>query len=268
MEDVDVLAEGQVGAWPTAGRASAGKPKYAQVRDELAARYFGARPGIALPSEHEICAEFSVSRITARRALDDLARAGLVVRERGRGTYVADSSEDAAPESSRYEVVDLVGFHAYMTGQGRRVSTEVLLQSVVAASNSVATQLRTAMGSPVVRLDRLRRVDGTLHHLTRAWLSDDRFHELVHADLEDCSLFTVLREEYGLKLVEDNVTLFQRRPSGDEATLLEIPNDEYRLASASVLSEADSVPQMYSETLYAAPDARVQLAVHAIRSGK
>lgn len=42
-----------------------------------------------LPTEKEITAEYGVSRITAKRALDDLAQEGLVVRERARGTRVS-----------------------------------------------------------------------------------------------------------------------------------------------------------------------------------
>ena len=44
--------------------------------------------GARMPSEKELAATFSVSRITARRALHDLARGGLVARQRGRGTFV------------------------------------------------------------------------------------------------------------------------------------------------------------------------------------
>src|SRR5687768_6670605 len=41
-----------------------------------------------LPSEQEIVVSFGVSRITAKRALDEIAAAGLAVREQGRGTRV------------------------------------------------------------------------------------------------------------------------------------------------------------------------------------
>src|SRR5438046_7261400 len=44
--------------------------------------------GTAIPSERQLSADFGVSRLTVRAALDDLAREGYVVRRRGSGTYV------------------------------------------------------------------------------------------------------------------------------------------------------------------------------------
>lgn len=46
------------------------------------------QPGDALPSEYELCQQFSVSRQTARNALDMLVSQGIIQREQGRGTFV------------------------------------------------------------------------------------------------------------------------------------------------------------------------------------
>jgi GntR family transcriptional regulator len=55
--------------------------------------------GQALPNEQELCEQFGVSRITVRRALQDLSDQGLVQRRHGRGTYVLprDGPTDRAP---------------------------------------------------------------------------------------------------------------------------------------------------------------------------
>lgn len=49
------------------------------------------QPGAALPSEDRIGEEYGVSRITVRRALDELTRDGVIVRKRGVGSFVADA---------------------------------------------------------------------------------------------------------------------------------------------------------------------------------
>jgi len=49
------------------------------------------RPGQRVPSENELSESFSVSRMTARRALDRLALDGLVVRRRGAGSFIAEN---------------------------------------------------------------------------------------------------------------------------------------------------------------------------------
>jgi len=47
-------------------------------------------PGSVLPSEQEVSREFGVSRVTSRRALSELAAAGVIYRQQGRGTFVRD----------------------------------------------------------------------------------------------------------------------------------------------------------------------------------
>src|SRR5262245_35798965 len=59
---------------------------YAQLRDAILSGGFANQR--FLPSEQEISHQLGVSRITAKRALDELAAAGLVIREQGRGTRV------------------------------------------------------------------------------------------------------------------------------------------------------------------------------------
>ena len=60
---------------------------YLVLRDKIVDGVFGAND--IVPGEQEVVRQFGVSRITAKRALDELAASGLVVRERGRGTRVS-----------------------------------------------------------------------------------------------------------------------------------------------------------------------------------
>ncbi len=60
---------------------------YVSVRTWVRDGTYG--PGAQIPTERELCATFSVSRITVRKAIDELVREGWLVREQGRGTFVA-----------------------------------------------------------------------------------------------------------------------------------------------------------------------------------
>ncbi|SEH01282.1 GntR family transcriptional regulator/GntR family transcriptional regulator, histidine utilization repressor [Nonomuraea solani] len=66
---------------------------HVQIRRALEARIRSGQwgPGTRIPTEVELCQEFEVSRITVQRALRDLADAGLIVRFRKRGSFVAQA---------------------------------------------------------------------------------------------------------------------------------------------------------------------------------
>lgn len=63
------------------------------------------KPGQALPSEADLCKEHGVSRITVRRALDDLAASGIVKRRRGVGTFVSEKPSKSVQLTATLETV-------------------------------------------------------------------------------------------------------------------------------------------------------------------
>ncbi len=104
------------------------KPRYRLIRDELLEDIESGRlrAGERVPSENELVARFGVSRMTARRALQELAHAGFLLRTRGLGSFVADSR----PKSSMLAVRNIAD---EIAERGHRHSAEVLsLESVTA----------------------------------------------------------------------------------------------------------------------------------------
>ena len=66
-------------------------PIYSQlkemVREKIEAGIWP--PGTLIPSERDFCEQFGISRMTVRQALGELVSEGMVVREKGKGTFVA-----------------------------------------------------------------------------------------------------------------------------------------------------------------------------------
>ena len=73
------------------------KPRYERICDQIAREIAARRyaPGERLPSDAELAARFSVSRLTVIRALRELETHGLVQRKAGSGTYVRHAAEPA-----------------------------------------------------------------------------------------------------------------------------------------------------------------------------
>ncbi|WP_428029136.1 GntR family transcriptional regulator [Ancylobacter sp.] len=79
---------------PPAGVLPESMPLYAQIKNLLIARVIKGEwgPGELLPSEMRLAAEYSVHQGTVRKALDEMAALGIVVRQQGKGTFVNASS--------------------------------------------------------------------------------------------------------------------------------------------------------------------------------
>ncbi|MGE4322000.1 MAG: GntR family transcriptional regulator [Sphingobium sp.] len=137
-----------------AGRTG-GIPLYQQIfltlRDDIMS---GSRPaGSIIPTEHEIAAQFDVSRITARRALDELAARGLVERKRRIGTRVIFQEQTVPIEADIDQAVEsLIAF-------GRRTRVRVVSFERQIASAGIADLLDLDEGAMIVRALRVRFLD-------------------------------------------------------------------------------------------------------------
>jgi len=170
-------------------------PFYSQLQQLIVADIAdrGLEPGDRLPGEFELCERFGLSRAVVRQALAGLERDGVVVREKGRGTFVADQ------HSAQGIGGPLVGsFEDIQSGAGAQHS-RLLRRGHVPASASVARDLQVKEGSLVVEIERLRDIDGIPWAYTRTQLPADVGGQLLDVDLEDVSLFAVLEERFGIR---------------------------------------------------------------------
>lgn len=135
---------------------ASGAPLYQQLfhvlRERIRAGVFAS--GSLLPSEQELAALTGVSRITVKRALNELASAGLVSRHRGRGTLVTFNPHIPVIKASFENLLESLKIMG--------LSTEVqLIRAVEApAPADVAELLGIAEGARVQRATRLRKIEG------------------------------------------------------------------------------------------------------------
>ena len=152
-------------------------------------------PGDLIPSESELGNSFGVSRTVVRQALNEMTYEGLVVRQKGKGTFVA-----RAKISSRSLVQSLEGFYGEMAERGVPVMTQVLEQTLEPADPNVAANLELESMSPVVKLVRLRFVEEEPIVLVESYLPYEMCRDVIKADLEQGSLYAFLEEECGITI--------------------------------------------------------------------
>lgn len=172
------------------------RPLYAQVEAVLASRIGETlQVGDRLPTEDALVTEFGVSRITVRRAIQNLVARGLVAVYQGRGSFVA------APRIEQ-SLSALTGFVEDMEAIGQRASARVLGVSTPAADRQVAQALDLPHLSTVTMIERVRLADGRPVSFDRTFLPPELGRKVAGHDLADEPIFSILEDSYGVPLLE------------------------------------------------------------------
>ena len=148
--------------------------------------------GQRLPSEAELCADYDVSRITVRRAVDELVEEGVLERRQGKGTFVASSrmSVQMMPMN-----VIMQGFYILDT---ERKQTNVITKREYEANRHEREVLRLQEGDSVYVFTRQMMLDGKVCMLDRSTFPAGRYPGLFERVTDNMSTYRLLVEEYGV----------------------------------------------------------------------
>ena len=213
--------------------------------------------GALLPGELELALQFSVSRITARRALDELAAEGLAQRSQGRGTF-ARRPAPTPPIRSSFE-----GLLENLLMMGLRTSARILDFGYVPASAEVARRLACEPGAQVQRAVRVRSVEGgPLSHLT-TFVPAEIGRSYTRDELAKQPLLALL-ERAGVAVDSAEQTISAALADAEVAPLLETEVGAPLLTLSRVVRDADGRVVEWLRALYR-PDKyqyRMQLALN------
>ena len=170
---------------------------YSRVETVLASEITDGdlKVGDQLPTEDSLISRFAVSRITVRRAIQNLVSRGLVEIRRGKGTFVA------APKITQ-NLAELSGFVEDMHALGRKPTARVIGKEIVAANATVASQLALTKGERVVRIRRVRLADGIPLSFDETYLPLEVGKKIITDNLKVEPIFSLLERKYGVPLIE------------------------------------------------------------------
>ena len=167
---------------------------YHELADELAELIRHMAPGDRLASENDLVAEYGVSRISARSALQELERRMLVRRTRGSGTRVALR----LPYPLRAGMTPSWGQLVRAAGHVPSYAVDDVENERAGAT--IARALLLPRGRTVTRIRRRMFVDGEVTTVQTHWLPVDRFPDLAERHPANASLSRTLHDEYGIEL--------------------------------------------------------------------
>lgn len=195
-------------------RRPVAQPLHRQIRDLILERIQSGDwpPGTYLPSESRLAEDYAVALGTIRKALLDLAQEGIVLRRQGKGTVVASHDGDET----------LFRFLNLRRADGSRVRPESRVLSVArgrATPEETAT-LRLGAEAQVIRIARVREVDGRAVIHERVTIDADRFAGLeARAEVLPNTLYQLYQRGYGQTVhqAEEALTALPADPDVAEA---------------------------------------------------
>ena len=234
------------------------KPAYLQLRDglERAIRSGAYPPGSALPSERELSEAVGLSRMTVRRALEELAAERLVEQRRGSGTFVLGRRVDQPADV-------LLGFTEEARLLGFRPGSVLFEARTVRAEEEVAAALRLEPGARVLRVIRLRTADDEPLALQTSHLAPPYDALSIDVLKRSASLYQTLGEQYGVTPAGAEQSISARLPTGHECEMLAIDATTPVLAMERTTFDAHGVPFEYVLSAYRSDRYRVLLRLRA-----
>lgn len=232
--------------------APTSQPQHRQIEQALRERLASLHPGDRVPSDAELCAEFGVSRMTARHAMQRLAEEGLIRREPGRGTFVA------RPPAHR-RTNRLLTFTQEMTRLGRSPSSRVLTRVIRPSTAAEAADLAIPERQPVVHLRRLRLADDQPIALESTVLLGETADAVMTADLTGGSLHEALTQA-GFTLRRGTGTITAAAATRSDARLLAVRSGAPLLVERRVIVDSHGTRIEATESRYSAE--RYGLVVH------
>lgn len=222
-------------------------PYYVQMKSALMQELESGRwkPGTQLPPEQELCALFGVSRTVVRQALQQLEFEGLVVRERGRGTFVTE------PKISSTSLVhSLMGFYEDMEKRGIQMVSEILEQDLEPAGLQVSSYLDVDPVTPVIKLHRLRSIEEEPIVLVTSYLPYELCPSVLQEDFTHRSLYVHLDQMCDLKLARGRRRIEAVAANSTEAEKLQISAGAPLIKMESVSYLQDGLPIEYFYGLF------------------
>ena len=196
-------------------------PLYEQLKNLLQSQISSGVYSIGerLPAEAELCSKYEVSRVTVRRALDDLVADGALERRQGKGTYVAPIKSHIQMKAFDTSAKGFMGSSV----PGTVKHTRVISKKEYVCNEMEREALKLKENDRVYVYLRLMILDGVPFYLDRAIYPADRFASMFPQVQDDVSTYRILSEQYGINEMQTSREIRLTYATDEQAQLLDCP---------------------------------------------
>lgn len=172
-----------------------------------------------IPSERELMTRFNVSRITVKRAIDELVNEGYLYRIQGKGTFIKS-------DEGNHDLVSLMSCTEDILRMGMTPSKKLIYHSVQEADVVRVKRLQLIKGDMVLVLKRVYYADNEPLNYTTTYLPCKLFPGIENYDFGKESIYDVIENKYGVKITKTQRTLEAVLAMDDVADYLELEQKE------------------------------------------
>lgn len=172
-------------------------------------------PGDDLPSESELITQYQVSRITIRRALDELCRLGYIEKMQGKRAFVKNTAK-------MQELTSIYSYTEEILRNGMTPSRKIIHSKLRLCTKDEERALSLQKTDAVFSLERVYYADASPLCYTTTALPYLVFRDIEHYDFEENSLYSIIETDYKIPITKTSLKLKAVTASLEIAELLDI----------------------------------------------
>ena len=217
-------------------------PLYLQLKEDLKRAIDEGiyKEGDQLPPEKKLIMDYRVSDITVKRAMKELAVEGILYRQQGKGTFVAE-------KKIHYPLFRLTNFVEQIQSQGHHPHTKILRFERIEPEREVAERLHLQKGKNVMFLERLRFSDESPIVYQLSYIIMEIGRDLRSESLEERSLYETIQKVHGIKISKVREELRPILLSPFEAKILTIRKGAPAFFSSRITFNDRGIPIIYDK---------------------
>ncbi len=204
-------------------------PKYAMIENDFIEKIQSGelKAGAELPSESDLIQLYQVSRVTVRRAIDELYHQGYIEKMQGKRTCVKGKVK-------LQELTSISSYTEEIIRQGMTPSRQLLAAELRVCTSEEASLLHLQKADPVFYMTRIYFADGTPLCLASTVLPYHLFRDIETYDFEQHSLYKIIEENYHTRITTSSLKLKAVSAYGDISEHLNVSDDTPLLYSTGL----------------------------------
>jgi DNA-binding GntR family transcriptional regulator len=220
-------------------------PLYKQVsekiRDEIISKKL--RPGSKIATEKFLCEKYDVSRVTIRKAFEDLIEQNCLERRPNLGMFVADPQKQSSKSLKN-------SLYFELSKQGIKVTSKLLSMVVQPAGMELSKLLKCSESSSVIIIHRVRYANSKPIADQTIYLKDSLFHGINPWKLEDDSLRRIMNQEFNVAIANCEQTVVAAMPAEEQLKNLNMKPETPLVHIKSIYYSDNGEVAEYSDVYY------------------